>query len=1520
MSPIASTTGEQSASDEPKRPGDISRRVAIVGIAAVLVVALALRFYGLSWDDGFSWTPHPDERAILMNVGELGFPSLGDLEVLWEADESPWNPGWFPYGSFPLYLLKAVQSSGEFLLGVRIEDLRTPGRAVSALADIATIALVYLLGAATSSRRTGLIAAGLVALAVLHIQLSHFFAVDTLLALSAVATAYFLVRVARDGRTTDSALAGVFIGLGLATKISIAPILASYLVAHLVFASGMSLSKDRRPASASGRISQALGGAMIGSAVILAVFFIAQPYALLDWTRFYADFVEQSEMVRRIRDYPYTRQYVDTTPYIYQVRQLITWGLGWPLGVVAWAGLVFVAVRGMGVAAICGYLVTGIVVPLLVLMASNSVAGILVASAFAVGSLVATMPARRADTRIDAVLLTWVVPYLLIIGAFDVKFMRYLLPVTPFLILFGSRMLVVAWDTVRRLQGILGRTMRTALVGLLAISAVATAFYAFSYTGVYRVEHPAVRASSWIRANLPERSVILKEHWEEGLPDLHRYRVRELEMYNPDVPAKFDRISSDLAYGDALVLYSNRLYGTLPRLPERYPVSREYYRLLFSGQLGYRLEAQFTAFPGLFGVALTDDTFGRPGLPAPTTPVGTDLSLASLNLGYADESFTVYDHPKVMVFSNVDRLDAETIQKRIESAAPGFPSSVVTRVRQPDDTGSQLMLTAEQFEAREAGGTWTTIVDTGGWVSRAPVVAWLIVVEGVAVLAFPIGFVVFRPLADRGWLLSKVLGLLLVGLVTWLLASLELMAFTRSAVSVGVAALFLAGVATLMGNRKTIAGFIRRHWKTIAVAETVFLVAFFAFLLIRAANPDLWHPFRGGEKPMDLAYLHAVLKSAYMPPYDPWFGEGYINYYYWGQFLVATLIHATGIVPEVAVNIAVPTFFAMTAALAFSLVFNMAAAAKVRGHLHGGVSPVVAGFGGALFVAVLGNLDGAVQVTQTAWRSVIQGLPAGEFDFWKSSRMMPPDPPGHEITEFPFFTFLFADPHAHLMALPFTLLCIGIALAIVLGMSGPRSLRTVWSPSHLLRIAMLGLAVGALRLLNAWDFPTYLLFGVAAVGLGEYLALGGLSLGVLLRSGLKAVIVFSVGYIAFLPYHLNYETFFNGIESTTNTTPLPQLLAIHGLFVFVIGTFLVRELRVQFSGALTEVGRWYHTARRAVTGQVGPDPVTAGWVQVGPALVVAVVTGMTLIGFLITALVSGSAWSTVLVTGALLLATSAVGLGVLAQRTTDAPITAFVTLAAGTAFALVIGLDFVRVEGDIDRMNSVFKFYLQVWVLLAICAAYMVWRMGVTSDGSPGKGTLNFRRAWLAVFAVLLLGAAVYPVLGTRDRLRDRFDGNVTSLTLDGVAYVDGTTYRDRNGPIDLEADFDGIRWLRENVQGSPIILEANTETYNWGGRVSIYTGLPSVVGWRWHQEQQRWGYRSQVARRIRDVDRIYSTTHAIEATALLHMYNVRYVYIGQLERLYYPEAGIAKFDDGLNGSLRLVHNTDSVSIYEVLN
>ena len=203
------------------------------------MVALALRLYGLSWDEGFGWTPHPDERAILFKVIELELPPLGDLSVLLDAEQSPWNPGWFPYGSFPLYLIKLVDILFGDLPVVGFEDLRVPARAVSALADVVTILVTYLIGRAIWSRATGLLAAGLVSFAVIHIQLSHFFAVDTLMALFATATLYFLLRVARWGRYSDSALAGLCIGLALATKISVAPILAAYVVAHFIYVTGL---------------------------------------------------------------------------------------------------------------------------------------------------------------------------------------------------------------------------------------------------------------------------------------------------------------------------------------------------------------------------------------------------------------------------------------------------------------------------------------------------------------------------------------------------------------------------------------------------------------------------------------------------------------------------------------------------------------------------------------------------------------------------------------------------------------------------------------------------------------------------------------------------------------------------------------------------------------------------------------------------------------------------------------------------------------------------------------------------------------------------------------------------------------------------------------------------------------------------------------------------------------------------------------------------------------------------------
>ena len=1497
---------------------DLSRRTASWGLAIVLLLALALRLYGLDWDDGFGWTPHPDERAILFKVVALSFPGVSDLSLLLNPDESPWNPRWFPYGSFPLYVLKITGALSGFVPGLDPNDLRAPGRAVSALADVATVALVYALGAMVWSRRVGLLASALVAIAVIHIQLSHFFAVDTLMALFCFATMLFLVRVAHSGRLSDSVLAGIFLGLGLATKISVAPILAAFFVAHFIAAFGLSNSGERRNVTFTVRLSDVAGNAILGTLAIIATFLIAQPYALLDWTRFSADIIEQSEMVRRIRDYPYTRQYIDTIPYLYHIQQLSVWGLGLPLGIVAWVGTLYVAARGLRIWWAAGYLLIGICLPAAILIASGGFAAILLASAIAVGALLVTIPVRRADTRIAALLLSWVIPYFLITGAFDVKFMRYMIPITPFLLLFGALMLTDLWRGAGRLSAKAGFLARAGLGVTGALALLATTFYAVSYLGIYSETHSAVRAGEWIQSNVPRDSLILREHWDEGVPGLHGYEFQDLELYNPDNETKLSAMSDKLASADYILIYSNRLYGTIPRLPERYPVSRTYYELLFTGGLGYSLEAHFDTHPNLFGIAFLDDTFGRPDLPAPVGPERSYPYPISLNMGFADESFSVYDHPKLLLFRNETRLDSQAIYNRVLESSGGFPAEPTAVPLPPSepDSSRQLMLTPEQSDARQSGGTWSDIINPNrraDWVSAA---IWLAVAQAIALITFPLSFVVFRPLADKGWLFSKGLGLLLLGLVVWLLSSLEVMAFTRAAVIVGAAALSLFNLLILVRRREEIRAFFREHWNTVLIAELVFLVAFAAFVLVRMANPDLWHPFRGGEKPMDMAYLNAVLKSVHMPPYDPWFSGGYINYYYWGQFLVGTLIHATGIAPEIALNLAVPLFFAMTAAFSYSVAYNLASAAKGRGLTLGGTSPALAGLLGAVFAVVIGNLDGAIQLVQGARRVAVEGLPMGEFDFWRSSRMMPPDPPGHEITEFPFFTFLFADPHAHLWALPFTILCIGVSAAVVLGRVSRSDSSSPWSLDQIIRIAILGVAVGALRLLNTWDYPTYLLFGAAAVALAEFLVQGGLSFLMILRAGVKGLLVFIIGYVVFLPYHLNYETFFSSIERTTNTTPLWQFLAIVGLFVFVIASFYLWQSRGVLASALSGARPRFDSLIDTLS-----ERQTKSAPRIGPGTLLALIAMALAAGYFLTALAYGSgAGGTIIFAIALIALILAVALRSLVNPPDpETPVALFVALMAGTAFALVLGLDIFRVEGDIERMNSVFKFYLQVWVLLALSAAFALWRILGSSMFAGGR-PWEYRYLWAGVVVILIVSASVYPVLGTQDRLRDRFDGNVTPLTLDGLAYMDGTIYNEPEGPVDLAADFEGVKWLRENVEGSPIVLEANTPTYRWGGRVSIYTGLPSVVGWQWHQEQQRWDYRQMVTPRIRDVERIYSTEDVSVARDLLAQYGVKYIYVGQLERSYYSPEGIAKFDSDLSPYVSKVFHSDEVAIYEVLN
>ena len=1519
----------ESSESTAGRPFDRTSILVATTLVVILVVALSLRLYGINWDEGYGHSPHPDERNIIFLIEGLEFPTPGDLGDLLDAERSPWNPGRFAYGSFPLYLLKIAHS----LIPGDVYDVSTVGRGISALADVCVVFLTYLLGARLYGRRQGLLAAALVSLAVIHIQLSHFLTFDIVLGFTTIAALYFMHRVAVGGRLRDSVIAGVIVGLGMSTKVSMAPMYLALAMAHLLYVMPALGAAEGDRNEASRRIGVAFMGLLAAGCASLATFIIVQPYAIIDASRFVTDVTEQSEMVRRIRDYPYTRQYIDTAAYLYHVRQLAAFGLGWPLGVVAWAGLLYASLRGMRFYYGIIYLVVGWLIPMGLLLVSTGIVFIAAASMIAFAALVATLGVRSRESRGTVLLLSWIVPYLLVTGAFQVKFTRYLIPVTPLLVLFGAQMLFHLWEWVASYRRWLRHVVAAVMIALVVVSGL----YALAYMGIYQVPHTAVRSSEWLNQNAPADSVILMEHWEEGIPNLGRYEVPRLPVYETDTPHKLDGLAAELARADYILFYSNRLYGTITRLPERYPVTSAYYRLLFGGELGYRLANVETTYPNLAGVTLVDDTYGRPGLPTPEgqeTPPGLNF-----NLGYADESFSAYDHPKGLIFENVERFDADTIRDRILDASGDDPFGVGKPVKplavDPKPVG--LLLSEDDLRAQRAGGTWTDIVDPDGIGSKMPVIAWLVVMQLMALAILPVALAVFRSLPDRGYLLAKLLGILVVSLVAWMLASLQWMAFSFGAVVVGIGTVALASCVVLVFTWSSFWSFFRERWRVIAICELVFIVAFLAFVVVRMANPDLWHQWQGGEKPMDTAYLNAVLKSSFMPPYDPWYAGGYLNYYYWGQFIVASFIHMTGIDTAVAVNLAVPMFFALTVGGAFSVVYNLAEGARARlsqrpahrvpdepslkGASAFAWSPVLAGVAAALFVTVIGNLDGAIQSLENLF-SFLLNEPLREFDFWRSSRLMPPDPPGNEITEFPFFTFLFADLHAHLMALPFTILVVGVALAVVLRArdserGSGRLAGMGWGMTDVAQVVVVGITVGALRPLNTWDYPTYLLLSMAAVLLAGVLRNGGLNLPVMVEAAVKGVLIFLIGFLVFLPYHVNYETAFSSIEGTTNQTVLWQFLLIAGLFVFVIGSFVVTESR----SWLFDLGRivWRPFSKLvAVPMRLGQSGVTDTHLsRIGSVRLTLVVVGLGFIGLVVVLKLVEITGSTTPFVFALLVLALATAVRIVFSSRPDAPQTVFALLLALTAFCIVIGVDIYRIEGDIERMNTVFKFYLQVWVLLALASAYMLWRFWHGRSAAL-EALPKWKKVWLGCLGVLLVCVSVYPVLGTHHRLGVRFATTVP-LTLDGMAFMrDGQEYADRRGPIDLTADYEAIRWIQQNVEGSPVMLEGVTPTYRWGGRVSIYTGLPNIAGWEWHQEQQRLNYRETVDQRIRQVALIYNTPSPQEALDIMRKYGVEYVYLGRVERLYYNPTGLAKFDTGLDGALEQVYENRDVRIFRV--
>ena len=822
---------------------------------------------------------------------------------------------------------------------------------------------------------------------------------------------------------------------------------------------------------------------------------------------------------------------------------------------------------------------------------------------------------------------------------------------------------------------------------------------------------------------------------------------------------------------------------------------------------------------------------------------------------------------------------------------------------------------------------------------------WWLIIEILGLIALPLTVRLFRYLPDRGYALAKPLGLLLVSYVLWIGATFGLLHNSVGGIVFSIlAAGAFSGWFYARGKKddNLLALLKERRWVIVA-SEVLFTLAFGLWALYRAYNPEI----AGTEKPMEFGFLNAILRSETFPPHDPWLSGFAISYYYFGYLMMAVLTKLSGVPSNIAFNLAIALLFAWTMTGAFSLAYNLVKRSEASEQAGGdpavpsaSLNPIFHGVLGAVLVAVIGNLEGFLEVLHARgigsagfWRwldlkdlggppTTNTWLPTRYLWWWRASRIIHDrDLMGNDmevIDEFPFFSFLLGDMHPHVLALPFVLLALALAFNWLLSQR-----KLTWP-----ELSLTALCLGALGFLNTWDFPIYLFIAVAAYAAQRYGHHGAFNTGWLKDVGYTAVLLAVLGFAFYLPFYVGFQSQAGGLLPTLFTiTRLNQYLVIFGLFVLALVGFLITRVTEllsvrdqdgeRASSPLALFRDWLRVllwavflpplvmsvailpvvvtekGRSFLQGVLASEPVrqAIGQQTLGSLLVKSLELRFSNPWFFL--------FSVSLIALVVVLILHELRITFHVSRFTPhaspgfSPSVLFVLLMAFTALLLTFSVEFVYLRDLFStRMNTIFKFYFQAWVLLAVSGAFCVYYVA-------GRGKVGWARSlWLAGFGMLFLAGMVYPLAASYTKA----GGFQAEPTLDGTAYV-----ADHNPD-----DYAAIRWLNENVEGAPVILEATGGSYSYYGRVSSQTGLPTLLGWDFHEVQWR-GTGEEGNKRKPDIETIYGSLDAQAALTLMDKYDIRYVYVGSLERSHYSAAALDKFDYIMD----VIYQQGSVTIYK---
>jgi YYY domain-containing protein len=848
-------------------------------------------------------------------------------------------------------------------------------------------------------------------------------------------------------------------------------------------------------------------------------------------------------------------------------------------------------------------------------------------------------------------------------------------------------------------------------------------------------------------------------------------------------------------------------------------------------------------------------------------------------------------------------------------------------------------------------------------------ISWYFIISLLGWLTFPLTYYLFPALADKGYTLARAAGLLIWGYAFWLLASLGIAQNDKGGILLALALLIALSTWSIVRRQSSVLDFLKSNLSLILTTEIVFLAAFAFLAFVRSANPEL----ASTEKPMELAFINGILRSPTFPPQDPWLSGYAISYYYFGYVMTAMLARLSSIPGSMAHNLMTSLIFALGAIGSYGILYNLLSMANrgpqitddqqslasqsnnphsAIGNQH--ISALLA----PLFLLLVSNFEALLEVMHRLglfWKKdVITGqyvspfwtwldmkelasAPTLPFQFmpdrylwwWRASRVIQDydmlHSPREVIDEFPFFSFLLGDLHPHVLAIPFSLLAIAVALNLFLGgwrgqidfplFGGVRL--------HINYAGFLfsALVIGGLAFLNTWDILV-----AAALIVGSYvfwranedgwhwdrledLFLLGLPLGIL-------------SVLLYFPFYLGFSSQAGGIlPNMMYPTRGAHLWVMWGTLLIPIFAYLIhlssgaRESDSEqskpnwklafllgigftlllwiFSWVVGWIGSYIE--QDFVTMFLQSQNMTAGQFFNETSLRRLLYIGslITLLAVLIPAIANlfpkvrkPEIENSEIVNRSSSTFAPYASTGVVHRQTS----TQFILLVITFGAILVLAPEFVYLRDQFGyRINTIFKFYYQAWILWSLAAAFAAAYL-----------LQNLRRMESVIFSVVIglviFAGLLYPALGLLTKTNnfnppygftlDDFDRTIRENTDEAAA----------------------IQFLRTVPDG--VIAEAIGDGYSSYARISMHTGMQTVLGWPGHEAQWRGSSDPQGSRRA-DITRLYTALRWEDVQSIIAQYNIRYIYIGILERTSMPVK-----EEKFKAHLKSIFQQGNVTIY----